>query len=277
MAEPAFLTRQLTRWCLIFAAVPLFLGCASVPDTPIPIEPVPDESALTDWLRSIEQITIETTNRIFESQNPREMYDLKRDAMAWTVEAAENPAINYWLAFIDFNLAQFEAEMGSQEQAATLIEASIRTLEQSGIADAEAFALLAILYREKVHFAPQDTFNLMSRLNSTISKGVELDEWNLRIHLALAIRAVRPVPGFGTGDNVRDVIDGAVATSLNATNDSSYDSSVWGSYPPTWGRARILALQASFLKSEGRTEDASEVLRRGLNEFPGHFKLLEQL
>ncbi len=224
-------------------------------------------------LEEIEHRILATSHQCYVAKDTSSLYALKREMLTWDVDSEQWAAHVYWLAFADFNIAQLEEIFGSTDQSLLLIDQAIDSLRDTEALNVEAHSLLAILSQEKIKFAPDETFELVTQVRNQVSSAIELDSENLRAHLANVMNSVVEIPGFGRSVDPQETI--AQALEKASLDIGDMDEDLTFMHPPTWGFARILGYEVIYLMNVGNTEGAIEAIGRALEEFPDHYWLME--
>lgn len=248
--------------CALALVALFFLGCA-------PIDTLnDDDSARIDPLRHAEQRILAVTDQSYEDGDTSRAYALKREMLEWDIAPTRLAEFDYWLSFLDFNLARLELYFGDTDQSLRLLNHAIEQLNSSDGSHVEAQALYAILIKSKIPLAPDDTFELLMSMRKILDNASSLHQHNLRVQLAAVMDVVIHVPGFGRASNPDEIVERALATDAFDNQESSIFS-----HPPTWGRAEVFALKVVHLRNSDRNDEAELTLEMALREYPSHFRL----
>ncbi|MCY4143530.1 MAG: hypothetical protein OXG08_07585 [Gammaproteobacteria bacterium] len=262
--------RDLEGFCLLHLLIVAFLALSAC--TSLETSSDAHQSGANP-LEEIERRILTTSHQCYVAKDASSLYALKREMLTWDVDPEQWAAQVYWLAFADFNLAQLEEIFGSTDQSLLLIEQAIDSLRDTATLNVEAHSLLAILFQEKIKFAPDETFELVTQVRNQISSAIELDSENLRAQLANVMNSVIEIPGFGRSVDPEETI--ALALEKASLDSADIYSQSTFAHAPTWGLARILGFEVIYHMNIGNTEHAVEAITRALEEFPDHYWLME--
>ncbi|MCY3884636.1 MAG: hypothetical protein OXG24_06910 [Gammaproteobacteria bacterium] len=253
--------RGIFKPCALAVVALTIVGCA-------PIDTLDDvDASPTDPLQEAERRILETTDGSYENGDTSRAYALKREMLEWDIAPTKLAEFDYWLSFLDFNLARLEEHFGDPDQSLRLLNHALEQLNSTDGSHAEAQALNAILVKSKIPLTPDDTFELLMSMRETLDTALSLDQSSLRVQLAAVMDVVIHVPGFGRASNPDEIIAVALATDPEGQKSSIL------SHPPTWGRAEVFALKVIHLRNSGLNDEAELTLEMALREYPSHFRL----
>ena len=235
----------------------IITGCQTV-QLESPVES--DDEWVFDWDR-LESRIIELTTQAVKDESPSELYRLKSQLVK--VHTGDNDhrasSREYWTAMLNTNLIFFEQEYGEPTQVHRLIDESIELLEQTDYVLAETNALLAMLYRTKIDFDREQTFELFSKMQDALDIAIEADPTNLRVLLATVFIGVQPVLGFSIDVDVQASIDTALASNYETQGDAM---------TPTWGLLELYWFAIGHLMEVDKFSEAHELTARAIASFP---------
>lgn len=254
--------RGIFNQCALALFALCVVGCTTIDTSP------GVGTALMDPFQDVERRILDVTNQSYESGDAAGAYAFKREMLEWNIDPTKLAEFDYWLSFLDFNLARLEEHFGDSDQSLRLFDHALEQLNRSDGSHAEAQALNAILVKSKIPLKPDDTFELLMDMRDMLDNALNLDRHSLRVQLAAVMDVVIHVPGFGRASNPDDVIELALTTDPIQVQESSIFT-----HPPTWGRAEVLALKIIHLGNSGRNDEATMTLELALREYPDHFRL----
>lgn len=218
-----------------------------------------------DW-DELESRIIELTNEALRDENAAKLYSLKwRLAEVQTgADDHRSSSREYWTAVLNTNLIFFEQEHGESTQVHSLIDESIELLEQSNYPIVETNALLAILYRAKIDYDEEQTFELFSKMQDALDVAIDVDPANLRVLLAQVFIGVQPVLGFSIDLDIQNSIDTALTSKYETVGDAM---------TPTWGLPELYGFAIGHLLEVDKLNEAYELTAQAIDRFPDDITL----
>ncbi|MEO0734256.1 MAG: hypothetical protein AAFZ52_15580 [Bacteroidota bacterium] len=251
---------------IVFLVLAGFTACA--PDQPQatsrPLAEVVRQINPNPVLEGIEPRIRAAMNRSFLRKDAGPLTDIQQELS--TVSSPQYARlVNYWSAYLDFQLAVFEKFHDNPTGSQTAIERGIATLDEAAEKNVEELNLLAFMLGFSTQFAEQATqIAISDRAQANVAAAMALNPDNLRTQYVTGCLDYYTPAEYGGRQMAEIHLRKATALPANAINSP---------YLPTWGKAEAYELLVKYYQETGRGTQAKNVLDEGLALYPDDHQL----